>query len=199
MNSVIAVMQVTVKSSASSGLARGSSRRHTARTAKTVSTSSAVGQMIATRRSAMTVSMNRSKNAVSAAIGRSTSRDQCMSAPSGGSMRWLTRSNQPCPFIQLRTCASRWKSSVSGIAPSLSSNGTFCQNQADWNSTVQSTILCQVASAARAAAGESAAGLRSCSHEVPPRRASRKMRERIFPSCRADSDLIFNFYFTGAA
>jgi len=47
------------------------------------------------------------------AIGRSTSRDQWMSAPVGGLSLYWRRSYQPCPSSSARTCIIRMLSSVS--------------------------------------------------------------------------------------
>ena len=55
---------------------------------------------------------------IMAAIGASTSRDQCIGVPSGEFTRCWTRSNQPWPARRSRTWTSRMASSGSGSARS---------------------------------------------------------------------------------
>lgn len=58
---------------------------------------------------------------VTAASGRSTSRDQCMVKPSGGFILYWVTSQKACPSSHARTCSSRAQSS--GPDGSQPSNG----------------------------------------------------------------------------
>ena len=55
---------------------------------------------------------------IRAATCTSTTRVQCIGAPSGGASRYWRKSNQLCPAIQSRICAMRMASSVSLRRPS---------------------------------------------------------------------------------
>ena len=61
-----------------------------------------------------------------AAIGASTSRDQCMTKPPGGPMRYWVRSNQPWPPIRSRTSTRRSMLSLSAPLESVGNPAAAC-------------------------------------------------------------------------
>lgn len=93
-------------------------RRHSRADSHSMANSSANGQRTSAARSAMPVPMSGLNSVISAAMGRSTMRDQCMTTGCAGASRVCVMSNQSCPSSQSRTCTSRIASSgpLTGLA-----------------------------------------------------------------------------------